>query len=269
VNFLAFLQWNFEPELLPGIFGSTPFHPRWYGLLFAVGFIVGYQIMLWIFKTEKKNQRLLDYFTIAVIIGVVVGARLGHCLFYDPVAYLSDPVTILYIWEGGLASHGGAIGILIALYIFTKKNREIGYLWSLDRIVVVVALAGVLIRIGNFLNSEILGTPSDLPWAVIFLRGGDMAPIPRHPVQIYESLCYLAIFLFLLFRYKKFKNELPTGTNLGYFLVLVFGARFLLEFIKEEQAAFIEHFPLTMGQILSIPFIIGGLYLLLRHKKAK
>lgn len=265
----AFFQWDFTPELFPGLFGGTPIHPRWYGLLFALGFIAGYQIMQWMFRSEKRNLKDLELLTVSIIIGTVVGARLGHCLFYDPMFYLSHPIKFLTIWEGGLASHGAAFGILGALWYFSRKRPKFDYMWILDRVVVVVALAGFFIRCGNFLNSEILGTPSDLPWSVLFVRATDMPLVPRHPVQIYEALCYAGIFTLLLLRYKKYKADLPPATNFSLFLILVFGIRFLIEFIKEEQAAFIYNFPFTMGQLLSVPFVVLGIYLLIRYGKKK
>ena len=263
MNILAAITWNVNPE----IFQIGSISIRWYGLLFSIAFIVGYQIMSWIFKSENKTQKDLEALTVTMIISTVVGARLGHCLFYDPVYYLSNPLEILMVWKGGLASHGAAIGIPFGLWLFSRRRKKIGLLWVLDRIVIVVALAGLFIRTGNFMNSEIIGTPSDLPWAVIFQR---VDLIPRHPAQLYEALCYLAIFLYLFFRYKKYKFSIPEGQLFGFFLTTVFTARFLLEFLKKEQEAFERAMPIDMGQILSIPFILLGIYFLYRAwKKGK
>lgn len=235
---------------------------RWYGILFALGFLIGYQIMEWIFKVENKNPKLVDNLTLTMIISTVVGARLGHCLFYDPVFYLSNPIEILMIRKGGLASHGAAIAILIGLWLFARKRKnDITFLWVVDRISIVVALAGSFIRLGNFFNQEIYGKASDLPWAVIF---SDVDDIPRHPVQLYESFSYLAIFIFLFSYYNKRRSNTNDGNLFGFFLIFVFGARFILEYFKVNQAAFIGDFPLNMGQMLSIPFVAIGLYLLLR-----
>ena len=256
---IASIYWNMNPE----IFSLGSIHVRWYGLLFALGFIVGFQIMAKIFQTEGKSQKDLEALTIYMIIGTVVGARLGHCLFYEPGFYLSNPIEILKIWNGGLASHGAAIGILIALYFYTKSRPRISYLWILDRVVIVVALAGCFIRMGNFFNSEILGKASNLPWAIIFAR---VDQVPRHPAQLYESLIYCAIAIYLILRYFRQKSEVPKGVLFGIFLVTVFSARFLIEFIKENQASFESALALNMGQILSIPFIILGVYFILRSK---
>ncbi|MCI0473423.1 MAG: prolipoprotein diacylglyceryl transferase [Ignavibacteria bacterium] len=262
MDILAVINWNADPE----IFHIGSISIRWYGLLFSVAFIAGYQIMSWVFKQEGKTQKDLEALTVTMIISTVVGARLGHCLFYDPVYYLSHPLEILMVWKGGLASHGAAIVIPFGLWLYSKRRKKISLLWVLDRIVIVVALAGVFIRTGNFMNSEIIGKATDLPWAVVFEH---VDKIPRHPAQLYEALCYLAIFLYLFFRYKKYKSVLPEGQLFGFFLVTIFTARFLLEFLKKEQESFETSLPLDMGQFLSIPFIILGIYFLYRAWKGK
>lgn len=262
MDILAAINWNADPE----IFHIGSISIRWYGLLFSMAFIVGYQLMSWVFKNEGKSQKDLEALTVTMIIATVVGARLGHCFFYDPVYYLSHPIEILMVWKGGLASHGAAFGIMLGIWLYTRKRKKMSWLWVLDRIVIVVALAGVFIRTGNFMNSEIIGTPSNLPWSVVFQN---VDKIPRHPAQLYEALCYLAIFLFLFFRYKKYKSALPDGQLFGFFLTTVFSARFLLEFIKKEQESFEKSLPLDMGQFLSIPFIILGIYFLYRAWKMK
>lgn len=259
MHLIASIYWNMSPEL----FSLGNIHVRWYGLLFALGFIVGFQIMARIFQTEGKSQKDLEALTIYMIIGTVVGARLGHCLFYEPGFYLSNPVEILKIWNGGLASHGAAIGILLALYIYTYKRPKISFLWILDRIVIVVALAGCFIRLGNFFNSEILGKASDLPWAVVFAR---VDQVPRHPAQLYESILYCLIALYLIISYFRQKSEVPGGLLFGIFLVAVFTARFFIEFVKENQASFESAMTLNMGQILSIPFILAGVFFIIRAK---
>jgi prolipoprotein diacylglyceryl transferase len=197
----------------------------------------------------------------------VVGARLGHCLLYQPDYYLKHPLEILKVWHGGLASHGAAIGILVALGFFAVKEKK-GYFWVLDRIAVVVALAGFLIRMGNLMNSEIYGVETTLPWGFVFLRNDER--VPKHPTQIYEGLAYLLTF-FLLFRmYWKKKGNVYQGLLISIFLILVFTSRFLIEFVKEPQVEFEYAMKLNMGQSLSIPFIILGilgLWLSLRIKK--
>jgi len=254
---LAEIGWNISPE----IFSIGPLAVRWYSLLFALGIILSYQIMSIFFLNEKKNIKDLDVLTIYVVIGTVVGARLGHCFFYHPEYYLSNPLEIFQIWKGGLASHGAVIAILISLYFFIKKKPEFSFLWLVDRLVIVGALAGCLIRIGNFFNSEIYGIPSDLPWAVVFERVDN---IPRHPAQLYEAIAYLLIFLFLFFYYKKLKGKTQNGLFFGYFLVLLFGARFLLEYFKDLQADVESQMIFHIGQYLSIPFVLAGFYFIFR-----
>jgi prolipoprotein diacylglyceryl transferase len=219
-----------------------------------------------IFKKEGLPVELLDKLTVYVALGTIIGARLGHCLFYDPSYYLSNPIEILKIWRGGLASHGAAIGILIALYYFSKKNKK-PYLWILDRIVIVVALAGFFIRMGNLMNSEIYGIPTKLPWGFIFVRNGEV--IPKHPTQIYEALSYLLIFFLLYSIYNKKGTNVRQGLIFSIFLILLFSVRFLIEFIKEVQVDFEQTMALNMGQWLSIPFILTGIYLLYRSYKQK
>jgi len=260
MELLAAIIWNVDREIVS--FGN--FALRWYGLLFALGFVLGYQIMYGIFKNEGKTQKQLDKLSITMIISTVVGARLGHCLFYEPEYYLSNPIAILKIWEGGLASHGAAIAILIGLFLYVRNQKDISLLWLLDRIVIVIPLAGALIRLGNFFNSEIYGIPTDVPWAVIFQKVDD---IPRHPVQLYESFSYLIIFIILYFTYKRKFTELKPGFSFGLFLVSVFGARFFIEFFKSLQSNLELGMPIRMGQILSIPFIIIGIYFILRKTK--
>jgi prolipoprotein diacylglyceryl transferase len=174
---LDFIRWNVDPEF----FHIGNISVRWYGILFAAAFVSGYFIMLKVFRKEGVAQELLDKLTIYMGIATIIGARLGHCLFYQPDYYLRYPLEILMIWKGGLASHGAAAGILIALWFFARKTKK-SYWWTLDRIAIVVALSGFFIRSGNLLNSEIFGIPSMLPWAFVFIRDN---PVPRHPTQIY------------------------------------------------------------------------------------
>lgn len=257
MNEIAVIYWNVSRE----IFGIGPVIIRWYGLLFALGFVVGYQIMQWIYNKENKTQKSLDSLAITMILSTVIGARLGHCLFYEPAIYLADPIRILKVWEGGLASHGAAIGIPFALWLYSRKHKDISMLWILDRIVIVIALAGFFIRLGNFFNSEIYGNPANLPWAVVF---ASVDHIPRHPVQLYESFSYLIIFIIMIFTYKNSYKKLHSGFLFGLFLVLVFGARFFLEYFKAFQADFETNLPIKMGQILSIPLILTGFYFLFK-----
>lgn len=257
---ISSIYWNVSPEIAK----LGPFTLRWYGLLFALAFVFGYLILTKIYKLEKKSAADLEQLSIYVILGTVIGARLGHCLFYDPVYYLSHPIEILKVWEGGLASHGAAIGILISIYLITKKQKDKTMLWILDRLVIVVALGGALIRLGNLFNSEIIGKPADLPWSFIFARVDD---VPRHPAQLYESIFYLITFGILYFTYLKTQKKFKQGYLFGFAIVLIFGFRFFVEFLKENQSAFEKGMILDMGQILSIPFVIAGFYFMFRKTK--
>ncbi len=254
------IYWDVNPEILK----LGPFTIRWYGLLFALGFIVGYQIMSFIFKRENRKEADLNDLLWYMILGTVIGARLGHCLFYNPAYYLSNPLEILQVWKGGLASHGGAIGILIAIYFFVKKKNQYSYLWLLDRIAITAALGGSFIRLGNLFNSEIIGKPTNASWGFIFTA---VDYVPRYPAQLFESIAYLLIFIFLLTYYFRSNAKFKNGFLLGLFLILVFTFRFFIEFIKEDQTYFEQYLPLNMGQLLSIPFIIAGFYLLFRKDK--
>ena len=260
INILQ-ITWDVSPQIF-----SNGIEVRWYGLMFALSFLIGYYFMQKVFTREKVPEMHLDQLALYLIIGAIVGARLGHCLFYQPEFYLSNPIEILKIWRGGLASHGGAMGIIISLYLFIRKNPQFSLLWILDRVAVPTALGGAFIRIGNFFNSEILGAPANVPWAVIFARVDD---IPRHPAQIYEALCYLAFFFILWAVYNKTGKDTPKGLLIGWFFILVFSARFILEFFKELQAGFEESLFLNMGQLLSIPFVIAGIVLVLWSRKKK
>lgn len=252
---LQIIPWNVDPE----IFRIGNFAVRWYGLLFASGFVIGYYILQKVFKNEGLGDATLDRLTVYVAVGTIIGARLGHCLFYEPTYYLAHPVEILKVWHGGLASHGAAIGILLALWLFVRKEKK-PFIWAIDRVVIVVALAGALIRFGNLMNSEIYGVETTLPWGFVFLRNGENAP--KHPTQIYESLAYLLTFVILLRVYWKNMGKQKPGLLFGLFLILVFGFRFLVEYLKEDQVAFEAGMKLNMGQLLSIPFIIAGIALL-------
>ncbi len=257
---LQFIQWNISPS----IFSIGPVSVRWYGLLFAMSFVVGYFIMLRIFRKENIPEPLLDELSMYMLISTVFGARLGHVLFYEPASYFAHPLDIFKIWEGGLASHGAAIGIIFALYLFSRKTRQ-PFLWVIDRIVIVVALSGFFIRTGNLFNSEIYGNVTSLPWGFVFQHVGEK--LPRHPTQIYEGLCYLGLFFFLLWYYFQKNGKPRPGFLFGMFLVVLFSFRLLIEFIKEPQVNFENSMALNMGQLLSIPFIVAGIVILARKQK--
>lgn len=259
---INYIRWDVDPE----IFHIGSFVIRWYGVLFASAFLIGYFIMQSMFKKEGIPLKTLDYLSTYMVVGTIAGARLGHCLFYEPEYYLSNPLDILKIWEGGLASHGGAIGILIALYLFTRKYK-FSFLWLMDRVVIGTALGGFLIRMGNLMNSEIFGVPTELPWGFEFVRAveGTMRSDPRHPTQIYEALSYLLIFIYLITYYYRKKGKPERGYLFGIFLILLFTSRFFIEFLKVPQVGFEQSLMLNMGQLLSIPFVIAGVFLVKLH----
>ncbi|RKD90083.1 prolipoprotein diacylglyceryl transferase [Mangrovibacterium diazotrophicum] len=258
---LNFIHWNVSPE----IFHIGSLSVRWYGLLFAVGFLVGYNIGERMFKFDGTDLKWLESLFIYLLVSTVIGARLGHVLFYGWDYYSQHPAEIIKVWHGGLASHGGAIGIFIALIIWSRKVSKRSVLWVLDRVVVPTALVAAMIRFGNLMNSEIYGIQTNMPWGFIFERNGET--VAKHPTQIYESLSYLVTFGLLMFLYFKTNLRKKEGFIVGLFFVMVFLSRFLIEFIKEDQEAFEAGMALNMGQILSIPFVLGGLFLIFRALK--
>ena len=374
MNLFNYIIWSPQPEIFPNI---DWIEVRWYGLLFAAGFIVSQQLMYYIFKSEGKPEKDVDSLTLWMIISTIIGARLGHVIFYEPLRYLKDPISILKTWEGGLASHGAAIGILTAIYLYVnyfvdinpfkgkfiwKKRKRSGqsYLWVVDRIVICVAITGAFIRFGNFLNAEIIGIPTRSEYGVVFARdvidrleympqidevslhkgvetGVDengfvpveidivfnnsvnspalasqivktnvktilnnyeyvtlhiyqppanqlvfenqqnakgqqtvkimTRAIPRHPAQLYESVSSFLLFLLLLYIWYRKKGQLPEGLLFGVFLVVLFGLRFVYEYVKENQVDFEDAMQLNMGQILSIPLTLAGIWILLNLKK--
>lgn len=349
---LSYIVWSPKPYIVD--LGFTEL--RWYGLLFALGFIISQQIMFHIFKKEGKSEKQVEVLTFYMVIATIIGARLGHVLFYEPVRYLSNPLDIFKVWEGGLASHGGAAGILIALYLFSRKYKDISYLWILDRIVIVVAITATLIRTGNFINSEIIGLPTESNYGIVFGRdvetrvnylstaiedvsikklentsneimenrvaypvvltieysaGNDIAAvknftetklveylqddnitehaifgttpqinytekqgqviasvygegIPRHPAQLYEGISHFFLFLLLFYLWNRNRSGLADGRLFGIFLIGSFGLRFFYEFLKENQVAFEDNLALNMGQWLSIPLVLAGIFFIVK-----
>jgi len=247
-----YIEWNVNPE----IFTIGNWGPRWYGMLFALGFVFGYYIMLKYFKKEGEKQDLLDSLTMYAFLGTLIGARLGHCLFYEPSYYLAHPLKILMVWQGGLASHGAAIGIVTAFYLFARQYKKT-FFWVMDRTMIVIPLALFCIRMGNLMNSEIYGHVTTLPWGFVFERVGET--LPKHPTQIYEGLSYLLIFALLYILNSKTKILETKGLIFGLSFILLFSARFLIEFLKEDQVGFEASMKLNMGQLLSIPFILVGI----------
>ena len=243
-------------DVNPALFHLGSFEVRYYGVLWAVALGISAYIFHHIMIREGLSEKTFDSVFWFGVISTVLGSRLGHCLFYDPGYYLTHPVEILDIRQGGMASHGAAVGLLIGLWLFSRKNK-LPYIWSLDRISIVVAISGVAVRLGNLMNSEIYGTVTSLPWGFIFVRDGET--LPKHPTQIYEALCYLVLFVILLWMYyKKDLARRRPGVMFGFFLIILFGTRFLIEFIKNPQVDFEQNMVLNMGQLLSIPFIVAG-----------
>ncbi|HON52093.1 MAG TPA: prolipoprotein diacylglyceryl transferase [Bacteroidales bacterium] len=333
---LDYIIWNAQPEIIEG------FRVRWYGLLFAVGFFVSYTFLGKIFKKEGLQQKELDSFTFMTFILLIVGLRLGHCLFYEPDEYLKNPIRILFVWEGGLASHGGAIGLLLSFYLFTRKSTK-SFVWIASRAAVVIPFTAACVRLGNLMNSEIYGVATHLPWGFVYLRDAvifttpesladillqskliatnmqeqlhqflmlnaqvftkgipytelqhslvqagfvaqekiDVLPHillqaqllhPSHPTQIYEALVYLSIFGILMWYYfsRSAKQQVISSyLILGIAFIGIFGSRFCIEFIKNNQVAFEQGMQLNMGQWLSIPFILAGVFFIYVYTKQR
>lgn len=255
-SYEALFYWNADPVLI----NLGPVSIHWYGVMFALAFIIGLQIMRWIYRREQRPANELDSLFIYILVGTIIGARLGHVIFYDPGFYFSHPLEILKIWRGGLASHGGTIGIIIAVYLYARLSSRPTSLWILDRFCMTAALGGAFIRVGNFFNSEILGHTVD--GGVVFMRY-DL--LPRHPVQLYEAGAYLIIFLVTFFAYRNTGITHREGRLFGLFLMTLFSVRLFLERFKIQQANYELSGEWTVGQWLSLPLIAIGLWLLLRR----
>ncbi len=265
---LLAIHWNANPEL----FSLGVISVRWYGLMFAMGFLLGFYILTRMFISEGSNPEWVESLFVYVIIATIVGARLGHVIFYGWEYYSNHLIEIFlpiakgdtgykFVGFQGLASHGGAFGIILAVWLYSKRVTKRPILWTLDRLIVPIALVGAMIRTGNLFNSEIYGVATNLPWGFIFERNHET--IPKHPTMIYETLCYLISFGLLMYFYYKTKDlKDRTGFLTGVFFIGIFLTRFLIEFIKENQEAFEAGMPLNMGQILSIPFILAGIWLI-------
>jgi prolipoprotein diacylglyceryl transferase len=292
---LLYITWNFNPSVIPNFDV-----PRWYGLMWLLGYLIGLKLLERMFKHEKVPMEWADKTFMYVLLGGILGARLGHCLFYDWAYYSQNPIEILYIWQGGLASHGGAIGIIIAAYLLSKKVTHKNILWILDRIAVPTAFAGGLIRLGNLFNSEIVGKETTSSIGFKFIRHdippnyamqitGEnsvnkayntltnnpaftdyIAEVPvRYPSQLIEAIAYFLIFILMMYLYWKTNAKDILGFLLGTFFITIFGARFFIEFLKIEQGGTDSNLGMfNMGQILSIPLVIFGIYLVLRNIKA-
>lgn len=265
------ITWTADPT----IFSIGSKEIRWYSLAFVIGFAIGYKIVERMWKREEINPKWIDPLLYYTLIGTIVGSRLGHCLFYDPGYYLSHPVEILKVWEGGLASHGGVLGIIIAIYFYSKRITHKSMLWTFDKLVTPTGLVAALIRLGNLMNHEVYGHPTDLPWGFRFItnlhawrQGAE--PVfsePSHPTQLYEAICYLitfAICMWLYFKKDAWKKE---GFIFGIFMICIFISRFFIEFLKNNQESFEEGMALNMGQLLSIPFVLMGIFFVWRACK--
>ncbi|MDR3309186.1 MAG: prolipoprotein diacylglyceryl transferase [Tannerella sp.] len=259
----------------PAIFSIGTKEIRWYALAFALGFAIGYKIVERMWKRENINPKWIDPLLYYTILGTVIGSRLGHCLFYDPVHYLSNPIDILKVWEGGLASHGGVLGIIIAVYFYSRNVSRRSMLWTFDKLVTPTGLVAAMIRLGNLMNHEVYGQPTAQPWGFRFIenlhlwrQGAEpVFSVPSHPTQIYEAICYLLIFALCMWLYFKKDAWKKEGFIFGIFMMGIFISRFFIEFLKNNQEAFEEGMALNMGQLLSIPFILLGGYFALRKKK--
>ena len=265
------IHWSADPV----IFHIGSFGVRWYSLLFAVGFISAYFIMLRMFRHEQVDSSYLDKLTIYSFIALLVGLRFGHCIFYEWSYYKDHLLEIVLPWNletgkftgyQGLASHGGAIGILLGLWLYCYKTK-VNPVWILDRLVIVIPLVGAFVRCGNLMNSEIYGVETTLPWGFIYERNHET--VPKHPTQLYEALSYLVIFGSLLIYYVRKKGKIRPGMSFGIFLTALFGIRFLIEFIKQDQVDFEQGMTLNMGQLLSIPFILAGIVFIVLSLKNK
>lgn len=268
-----YITWTANPILIDSFIDI-----RWYSLMFLIGFLVGYKIVEKMFRREGAYESWLSTLLMYVVFATIIGARLGHVFFYEWEQYSQNPIEIFKIWEGGLASHGGTIGVMIAVFIFSKYTAHRNVIWTLDRLTVAVAMVAGLIRLGNLFNHEIYGHATDVPWAFCFINNihawqAGFEPIftvPSHPTQLYEALCYFALFGLLMWMYWKKNAQERPGLMLGIFFIWVFGSRFLIEFVKNNQVAFEESMTLNMGQSLSIPFILIGLGLIiyaLKHSR--
>lgn len=263
------IDWKVSSELIDG--WATP---NKYGLLFVTGLIIGFFVIKRMFKREGIPETLLDKLLIYIVLATIVGARLGHVFFYDWASYKEDPIAIFKIWEGGLASHGAAIAILLALYIFSKRVSHRPMMWILDRVAAPIAIAGCFIRLGNLVNHEIIGIPTDLPWGFIFNHAGEEylindVQVPRHPAQLYEAIYYLFTFILLMYLYWKTRARFRMGIIFGTFMIVLWTGRFLIEFVKVGQTVRDDQWTLNTGQMLSIPLMLAGVVILYMGLKRK
>ena len=269
------LEWSPDEKIIS--FGSIGIH--WYSLMFLLAFFIGFQIMKKIYIKEKKDIALLDPFLVHMVLGTIIGARLGEVFFYNWDYFQNNLLEIFlpfkiddsgwkFIGFRGLSSHGATVGIITSIIIYKIKYKYDSVLWIFDRLVIAVALGGMFVRIGNFFNSEIVGKFTNSDFGVIFLNRGEN--LPRHPAQLYEALGYLILFIFLVFIYNKTKLSIKKGFIFGFFLAKLFSIRFIVEYVKESQGGIEDTLGiLSTGQWLSIPFIIFGLFLMINSYRIK
>ena len=277
-HMFLYVTWKVDPELFT-IFGREI---RWYGLLWVIGLIVAVYIVQRIFEKEKLPQSWFDSLFIYMMLGIMLGARLGHCLFYEPAYYLANPIEIFKIWEGGLASHGGVIGIIIAVWLYSKKVTKKSMIWTFDRVIVPTGFTAAFIRLGNLMNHEIYGGPTSQPWGFRFIENipywkAGAAPIfsePSHPTQIYEAIIYFLVFAVTMYLFWKTVAKKKQGLLIGIAMIMIFVSRFFIEYLKNVQVQseiiMRENTGLILGQWLSIPFILWGVWLVWNSmRKAK
>jgi phosphatidylglycerol:prolipoprotein diacylglycerol transferase len=276
---LTYIAWNVNPDIYTFNINGTELPLRWYGVLFAAGFLIAQQILYYIFRKDLKPSGDVDKLTIYIVVGTIIGARLGHYIFYEWELLLQAPgtwfISLITPPFSGLASHGGTMAVLVAIYLYSRQKDDQSFLWAVDRIAVVAPLTGAFIRFGNLMNSEIYGEATSLPWAFIFQRETDpsLLPLePRHPTQLYEMLVYLLLFAYTFYLWKYKRATIPVGTITAVLLIVLFTARFLIEFLKNNQSGFENELFLNMGQLLSIPAVILGIVILMigyRRKEVK
>lgn len=270
---LSYFYWDPSPSIFSWNIPILGRPVLWYGLFFALGIFLAYLSFVYLLKHEKSKavrdhaRGIADKLSTYLLIGILLGARLFDILFYENLSsFYKDPLFVFRIWEGGLSSHGAVIGLIVAALLFQRKYQHFSTLHLLDLLSIVAGIAAACIRVGNFFNQEILGTPSQLPWAILFGHPMDGTfPVPRHPVQLYESLFYLVLFG-VMWRLNSRLHAWAAGRLCGLFLIAVFTFRFFIEYFKEEQSVWLHHSFLTMGQWLSLPLIVIGCLLFFRKR---
>ncbi len=251
---LLFISWNVNPE----IFSLGQFTLRWYSFLMALAFLVCYYLASRTVMREGYSVKVQENGTVYFVAGLIIGARLGHCLFYEPAFYLQQPLSILYVWKGGLSSHGAVLGIMGGMYIYARKVK-IPWFWFIDKLAVTFLLAGFFVRLGNLMNSEAYGIATNVPWGFVFVRRGE--DFARHPAQLYESFSYLFLFIVFFISHRRNWQHVRPGFYTGLVLVATFTVRFLIEYLKEAPVVLDGIITLNTGQLLSVPMVLLGGFL--------